>query len=192
MAHPMAGEMHSMHTAKMKSMGVEPEYGGGTEREAYAKGGHVKKGGTTVNVIVAGGGGGAPKPAAPPMPMPIPGPPPGAGPMPPPGPPGGMPMRKRGGRVARADGGSVAGAGQIKKPQWSKDMDAQIATGANGVMKPTGSAASANASVNDMLNRKNGGRVYPKMEDGAGGGGGRREKITAYGKNAGPVIGNKT
>jgi len=67
--------------------------------------------GTNVNVIVVPGGkpGAAPE-APPPMPMaglPVPvGPGPAGPPMPPPG-PDGMPMRKSGGRVKKADGGST-------------------------------------------------------------------------------------
>jgi len=83
------------------------------DRGKFANGGNVgkpKKGGTTVNVIVANGPKGQQPPMMPP-PSPVPMPPPGgamppAGPPMPAAPPPGMPMRKNGGRV-----GYTAGAG---------------------------------------------------------------------------------
>lgn len=85
------------------------------DRPGYKKGGRVK-GGTTVNVIVAGGG---PKPpmapppmsAVPPPPPPMPGPGPGAGAaMPPP-----MMGRKNGGKVPHMTAGSGSGLGREQK-----------------------------------------------------------------------------
>ena len=111
-----------------------------------ARGGHVKKGGkTNVNVIVAPGhhgmpggpmmppgpamAGAPPMPPKPPMAPPAPGPAMGAPPMPPPG-MGGMPPRKRGGRVNKMFGdadmapakntthGDLWGHWQAARPRW--------------------------------------------------------------------------
>lgn len=89
------------------------------DRGKFANGGNVgKKGGTTVNVIVAPS-----KPAMPMPPMPAGAPPPPMGGMAPPpaGPPpgpmptGGMPMRKRGGRVGKYEAGAGSGLGREEK-----------------------------------------------------------------------------
>lgn len=91
------------------------------DRGKFAAGGNVgKKGGTTVNVIVAPSKPAAPMPpmgaGAPPPPMggmapPMPAGPPPGGPMP----SGGMPMRKRGGRVGKYDAGAGSGLGREEK-----------------------------------------------------------------------------
>lgn len=94
------------------------------DRKPYKDGGRVKKGATTVNVIVAPqGAGAAPPPPMPPGPPPAMMKPPGAGPMPPPGGPPEMPgmggpppmMRKHGGRVPDMDAGAGGGKGRLEK-----------------------------------------------------------------------------
>lgn len=167
-----------------------------------AKGGRTNGKGVKINVIVAPQGGGsapgaamgAPPPAAaPPMPPPRP-PMPMAPPqgMPPQMPPG-APMRKDGGRVRRAEGGS-AGEGQ-------EDLKATYAASRarDALRNPAQVQADAMAAVEkrqnpDFLNkmgenrggrvpRQDGGRV-PHMTASAANGVGRLEKDKAYGKNA--------
>lgn len=144
------------------------------DKPAFAKGGRVN-GKTNVNVIIAPGGNQQP-PAAPPMPPPMPPPqaaPPAAPPhppvMPPPGagagpgmPPSGLTIRKAGGRVntkglgaAKAD--SLKNGTKVSHTPGKNDLD-DLST------KPP------------ALTRKKGGRVYP-IDDGAGSGPGRLEKI---------------
>ena len=104
------------------------------DRPKRAKGGRVKGGSkTVVNVITGHPGGGAP----PAPPMGIAGSPPGAMPppmaarppmpppqgMPPGGPPPGMPARKAGGRVKRADGGTVPPPNEWRPPDGASLAD---------------------------------------------------------------------
>lgn len=196
------------------------------DRPAFARGGRAN-GKTNVNVIVAPGGG-QNQPPTPPMPPPMPPPqaaPPAAPPhppmMPPPGagpgpgmPPSGLAIRKRGGRVNKADGGPVSLPPPVSmpivqpkaktqsmdatttKPSWMQGRKA-LKTGGRvenmGAAKKegmkNGTQVTHTPGKNDLddisskppaLTRKKGGRVYP-IDDGAGGGEGRLEKIKAYG-----------
>lgn len=95
-----SGHAFSKITSK-SAASRDDEIRGKDTSNRFARGGKVKGGSTTINIVVPGGG---PKP---PMPMMAPpGPPPG-GPMPPPmagpppgGPPPGLPMRASGGKVS--------------------------------------------------------------------------------------------
>lgn len=115
----------------------------------------AKKGGTNVNIIIAGKGDGGDKP-----PMMPPGPPMDAGPMPPPpgagpgGPP--MPMRAKGGRVTDAKEDKSMVAKMIHKHEKEDHKGSP------------------------MTKFQAGGKVR-MIKDGAGGGKGRLEKIKAYG-----------
>lgn len=132
--------------------------------DKFARGGKVKKGATNVNVIIAPQGGGA----APPMgglPLPMAGPP-MPPPMPPPG-PGGPPMmsQRRGGR-AYASGGSVKEEG--------------IRNGTH-VQHTDGKNDGGDIYRGKQITYAKGGAAYP-IEDGAGGGLGRLEKIGKRGR----------
>lgn len=117
----MQGHAYSQITSKSAAVRDDEISGSRSKPGRFARGGKVKGGNTTVNIVIPGGGagaGGPPKPLMPPMggapPMPLPpppGPPPGMGP--PPGGPPGMPMRAAGGRVGKAGGGGLEYA-QIK------------------------------------------------------------------------------
>lgn len=120
-----AGQQAMMKGAKPKGAKLGAIIGGKAKArmDKRARGGRVKGKGTNVNIVIAQPNPqqqGMDKPVPVPVPVPAGGPPPGAPPMLPPGamaggpgvPPGmppGMPPipRKRGGRVARANGGKI-------------------------------------------------------------------------------------
>lgn len=121
--HPDAQEDRTLVREMVKPAALKSE-----EKPRYAKGGGVKKGKTTVNVIVAPQGGGAQRPMPMPSPMPPTMPPAAAGapPMPPrPAPPAPMtpqpspqmPMvRKSGGRISYPIKHAAGGArGRLEK-----------------------------------------------------------------------------
>lgn len=134
--------------------------------DKFARGGKVKKGATNVNVIIAPQGGGMPVPA-PGLPPPALGPaspppmlPPGIG-------PGGPPMmpQRRGGR-AYASGGSVKEEGMRNGTQ---------------VQHTDGKNDGGDIYRGKQITYAKGGAAYP-IEDGAGGGLGRLEKIGKRGR----------
>jgi hypothetical protein len=164
-------------------------------RKMHGKPKDKAKGGTNVNVIIMPKGDGAPDAAAVgpsgPGPMPMPphapmmaGPPPG-GPPPMAGGPPMPPMRKSGGavnaykaggKVCKAEGGSVDDTADAFK-------GAMFGSAADAVVRGAKSASNSVRNVAPSMGKAEGGPVYGKMHGvGAGGGKGREQKIKAYGK----------
>ncbi len=146
------------------AMKVEGAKSGG-RLDKYARGGAVKKGSTNVNVIIApqGGAGGPP-----PLPLPPAG---GAPPMAPPAPPPGMagpPMpQKDGGRTHYAAGGKV-GLDPAKVQSMKAGTQVQHSDGKND---------GKDIYRAKQITYAKGGQVGG-IDDGAGSGPGRLEKIT--------------
>lgn len=130
------------------------------DRPGRKKGGRTPHKHTT-NVIIAPQGGGGPPPGGPPM-MP-PHPPMALPPGPPPGGPPGLPPG--------------AGPGGPPMPPPRPPMGPPVAAGAPGGMPPGMPMRAAGGRVG----RARGGKVESIIDDGAGGGEGRLEKIKAYG-----------
>ncbi len=196
--------MADNRTAKAKAMLGRAGYaaGGAVAGQALAKGGHVRgHKHVSVNVIVPpGGGGGPPRP-----PMPMAGPPPGMAPglarppgggapgvgMPPGGPPpglaGGIPpgirppgMRRGGGVKRRAEGGfTKSGIPAIDESKYDPNRDTTPTIGKSVLSDTPFKPRKTDADIG--AGRARGGRTGYPLDDGAGGGAGRREKIAAYG-----------
>lgn len=131
-SHPAGAAKHNSGHAFSKitsksAASSDDEIRGARTSNRFARGGKVKGGNTTVNIVVPGGG--AKPPMPPPMPPPMAGPPPPMGPPPmgpPPGGPGMPPtMRASGGRVGKAKGGGVSagaesGVGRMQQAAKAK------------------------------------------------------------------------
>lgn len=98
------GHAFSKITSKSAAARDDEIRGSKSKPGRYARGGKVKGGNTTVNIVIPGGGAQKPSmPMAGPPPVPMPPPPmPMGGPGGPGGPPPGMPMRASGGRIKKS------------------------------------------------------------------------------------------
>lgn len=134
-SHPAGAQKHNSGQAFSKitsksAASSDDEIRGAKSNNRFARGGKVKGGNTTVNIVVPGGG--AKPPMPPPMAGPMGPPPGGPPPMPPPpmgGPPGGPP-----GLPMRASGGRIGDTGKmIKKSAARAKANSSFAKG-GGVM----------------------------------------------------------
>lgn len=139
----MQGPAFSKITSKSAAARDDDIRGAKSKPGKYARGGKVKGGNTTVNIVIPGAGAGA----KPPMPLPVPmagppmgGPPPGPPPMPPPmpmgGPPG-LPMRASGGRIKDGKSGGMEKA-MIKQSAARAKANSRIGKMTGGAITGVG------------------------------------------------------
>ena len=178
---------HAFSKLTSKSAAVrDDDIAGRKSSQRFARGGRVKKGGgdTNIAIVLPKGGGPAPGgPAATPLPMAGPGgpppmpPPPMGGPGgPPPGLPPGMPMRARGGRINKADGGTVGAGGPKFKP-----ITPTVAGNFERATRNSGSDEES-ARISDIAKRRYG--VDLKNKGGAVGGEATEGNIKKWGGRA--------
>jgi hypothetical protein len=177
---------HAFSKLTSKSAAVrDDDISGRKSPQRFARGGKVKHGGgnTNIAIVLPKGGGPAPGgPAATPSPMAGPGGPPPMGAPPPgmpPGPPGmppGMPMRARGGRINKADGGTVGAGGPKFKP-----ITPTVAGNFERATRNSGSDEES-ARISDIAKRRYG--VDLKNKGGAVGGEATEGNIKKWGGRA--------